>query len=133
VFDQELTTDKQTFRFVKHEDFGVMLQGKSDEGWADLYSLDMAYVCEGDIEYGNHFASTGTGSIFTNNIVAVVRTDYGSNILFNNRLKVDSANSATEIELKSSEDFSQALQEHFGIHYSISPAQLESYLANVAV
>ncbi|ESP91048.1 arylamine N-acetyltransferase family protein [Pseudoalteromonas luteoviolacea] len=128
IFDQEFDTDKQVFRFVKDTTFGVMLQSKIEDGWQNLYSLDMSYVCEGDIEYGNHFASTGSSSLFTSNIVMVKRTKYGKNILFNNRLKIDTQDETIETILDSEQLFNQALKEHFGIKKKVAYEKIAGYV-----
>jgi len=127
TYDTELTTDTQTFRFVKDSNFGAMLQSKEEGIWSDLYSLDLGYVCKGDIDYGNHFASTGESSLFTANIVAVSRTEYGPNVLFNNRLKIAQKNGHVETILECEESYNHALKTHFNIVNEVPFSTLEGY------
>ncbi|WP_117232842.1 arylamine N-acetyltransferase family protein [Vibrio maerlii] len=131
VFNEELRTDTQAFRFIQDANFGAMLQALVEDSWTSLYSLDMGHVCDGDIEYGNHFASTGDTSLFTSNIVAVSRTEYGPNILFNNRLKLATKDGNTELELTTENEFTQVLNTHFGIIHNVPFHHFQRILNNL--
>ncbi len=128
VFDLPLSTDAQTLRFVRHPDFGVMLQAEIEGEWTDLYSLDMSYVCDGDIQYGNHYASTGEDSVFTSNVVAVRRTQSGSNILFNNRLKIIDGKETREMIVDTAQAYNQVLAEFFDIENSVHFDKIKAVL-----
>lgn len=129
-YDQELKVDKQTFRFIEDASFGIMLQCKVQEQWINQYSLDMSYVCHGDIEYANHYASTHSNSRFTTQVVVVARTNYGNNILLNNRLKLAQADADKETFINDVASFHQILQQHFGIDNPVPLGTFEQYLVN---
>ncbi|SHO54997.1 arylamine N-acetyltransferase family protein [Vibrio quintilis] len=119
IFNQEISTDIQTFRFIKDECFGIILQEQSNPGWRNLYSLDMGHVCEGDIAYGNHFTSTSADSVFVSTCVASLRTDEGLITLLNNQLKIKRPGSTREIILESEQSYFSALKTYFGIELNI--------------
>ncbi|PSW73523.1 acetyltransferase [Photobacterium sp. GB-50] len=128
TFNQELKEEKQTFRFIEDAFFGMMLQCKVQEQWINQYSLDMSYVCDGDIEYANHYASTHSNSRFTTQVVAVARTEHGNNILLNNRLKLAHADAVTETFINDVASFHQILKQHFGIDNPVQLEKFEQYL-----
>ncbi|GHA53483.1 arylamine N-acetyltransferase [Photobacterium aphoticum] len=113
--NQVLNTDTQTFRFVHDAQFGFMLQCMENEEWQNLYSLDMNEVCQGDLEYGNHYASTSPHSLFTNNLIAIARTAQGNVTLFNDRLKITDAGTTTEKLIQDETQYNHILKMHFGI------------------
>lgn len=125
--DRELVTDNQTFRFIKNEYYGVILQQKNENKWFDLYSLDMSYVCDGDINYGNYFTSTNPSSIFTFNCVASLRTEDGIIALLNNKLKIKSKNGTKELTLDNEIAYFSALKEHFGLTVDIAYSKINNY------
>ncbi|WP_321969323.1 arylamine N-acetyltransferase family protein [Photobacterium angustum] len=129
-FNQTLKVEKQTFRFIEDAFFGVMLQCKVQDQWINQYSLDMSYVCDGDIEYANHYASTHSNSRFTTQLVVVARTNYGNNILLNNRLKLAHADTVTETFINDVSSFHQILKQHFGIDNPVQLEKFERYLIN---
>ena len=53
--DKVTTHEGQKIRLKETERFGTMLQTVKNGDWADLYSFDLEYVCQADIDYGNHF------------------------------------------------------------------------------
>jgi N-hydroxyarylamine O-acetyltransferase len=120
VFDREIKTDLQTFRFIKDPLFGNMLQTFEENTWKNLYSLDMNHVVWNDLEYGNHFTSTHPSSLFTQNCVVVRPTDDGITTLFNRTLKVRQGLVEQEFELESESDFYRALKQHFDLEPQIS-------------
>ncbi|GMQ45544.1 arylamine N-acetyltransferase family protein [Vibrio sp. 10N] len=87
VANIEQQADFQVFRFIEVEDFGYLLQRRVEEGWQDLYSLDMTFVGEGDIEYANHYTSTSTNTVFTQSMTAALATKEGSVTLLDTTLR----------------------------------------------
>jgi N-hydroxyarylamine O-acetyltransferase len=120
IFNQEIKTDLQTFRFIKDPLFGNMLQTLEEDAWKNMYSLDMNHVVWNDLEYGNHFTSTHPSSLFTQNCVVARPTDEGITTLFNRTLKVRQGSVEQEIELDNESDFYHALKQHFGLEPKIS-------------
>lgn len=113
----ETQIDYQRFRFAEHREYGLLLQAK-DEGsteWIDLYSLDLGFVCDGDIQYGNHFTSTHPESVFTNSCIAALATESGIITLLNDGLSVRNANQHSRISLNSEPEYRSALAHYFGI------------------
>ena len=86
-FDQQTDHDRQTTRFVKDDRFGIILQSFREEGWIDLYSFDLGYVCPSDIELGNYYTSTNPSSLFVFARVAALPIENGVVTLFNYVLK----------------------------------------------
>lgn len=119
LLDTELSTDMQTFRLLEDNQFGIMLQVKEDEVWNNLYSLDMAHVCSGDIEMGNHYTSTSPNSVFTSNCTAAMPNDKGIITLLNKTLKIKTADSIDEIILEDEASYFEALKAHFGIEIDV--------------
>ncbi|WP_261817331.1 arylamine N-acetyltransferase family protein [Vibrio gallicus] len=113
--DVELKTDNQTFRFIRDAQFGIMLQIQDNEQWQSLYSLDMGYVCQGDIEVANHYTSTHCDSVFNSACIAAIATANGSATLLNERLKITNNGEITETLLTNQADFMVALKEYFGL------------------
>lgn len=120
TFDTEIKTDLQTFRLVRDEVFGSMLQileenEQGDLAWQNLYSFDMTHVCNGDIQNSNFFVSNYPESLFVLNRVVTFPLENGIAILFNHSLKLIQGGITTEIELKEDESYLSALKEYFGI------------------
>lgn len=131
VFDREISTDTQVFRFIKDELFGDMLQihEKNEEDyfeWQSLYSLDYAHVCNGDIQTSNFFVSHSPGSFFVGNRIAAFPLANGIVTLLNHSIKVVENNEVREIALKESESYIVALKEHFGIVLDVHVGDLKA-------
>lgn len=124
----EHTTDRQTFRFIADEDFGIMLQIKTKADWHDLYSLDMTHVCQGDIDQGNHYTSTNKNSVFTNNCIAALATEDGTNTLENNRLKIARHGKFQSKIIRGEQDYRQTLKDHFGIELDVDYERINDHL-----
>lgn len=128
VLDEELSTDLQTFRFIEDCDFGWLLQLFEDGQWINLYSLDMAHVCLGDIEYGNHYSSTSPNSIFTHNSIAARATVDGSVTLLNRTLKVKKVGEVKQQELVDEQSYLAALSCYFGLEGAIDFQSIVPFL-----
>jgi len=110
-----VSNNGQTFRLTENELFGFMLQCKNGEIWKDLYSFELNHVCLGDIEYGNHFASTSKKTIFTHARVAAIQVPNGVVTLLNHTVKKSIEGKEILIRLEENESYIQALETHFGI------------------
>ncbi|MUI53387.1 arylamine N-acetyltransferase family protein [Aliivibrio fischeri] len=126
-FDKELTTDLQVFRFIRDEDYGVLLQVKESDEWLSLYSLDMGYVCKGDLEYANHFSSTHLDSVFTSGVIAALSTPEGINTLSNQQLKIKKNGVIQQITLEDETSYFKALKDHFGLEPNLSYKKIEQH------
>ncbi|NIP33094.1 arylamine N-acetyltransferase, partial [Candidatus Saccharibacteria bacterium] len=62
-----------------------------------------------------YYTSTNPGSFFTNTRVAALPVDNGVITLFNNTLKIMTANKAQVQELPEGQAYLDALKTHFGI------------------
>ena len=113
--DHPKTQDGQTFRLKDAANLGSMLQILIDDQWQDLYSFDLGHVFPDDIAYGNYYTSTNPGSFFTNTRVAALPLDNGAITLFNNTLKIMTANKEQVQELPEGQAYLDALKNHFGI------------------
>ncbi|GAM74643.1 N-hydroxyarylamine O-acetyltransferase [Vibrio ishigakensis] len=119
VLNTELVTDMQTFRLIEDAQFGIMLQIKEQDAWLNLYSLDMAHVCSGDIEMGNHYTCTSPNSVFTSNCTAAMPNDKGIVTLLNDTLKIKTQHEVQEITLEDEASYQNALKVHFGIELDV--------------
>jgi N-hydroxyarylamine O-acetyltransferase len=113
--DHPTTHDGQTFRLMDAGYFFIMLQTLNDDQWQDLYSFDSRHVCPGDIAIGNHFTSTHPSSSFTFAMVAALPIHDGVITLFNNTLKILTADKEQVRELPEGQLYIDALKDHFGI------------------
>ncbi|WP_394246791.1 arylamine N-acetyltransferase [Vibrio profundi] len=126
----EIKTDIQTFRFVKSEVYGSMLQvyEKNEEGildWQNLYSFEFAHVCAGDIQTSNFFVSCYPESFFFKNRIAAFPSENGIVLLFNHSLKLVSQGAITEIELQEDDSYLEAIKHHFGIDLGVPIQELK--------
>lgn len=117
--DKEFSTDLQTYRFRNDPWYGFMLQIQDDNEWVDLYSLDMGFVCDGDIDYGNYYTSTSSNSVFTSSCIASLPIQDGIITLLNNKLKIQSKNGIEEITLLNERLFFQEVEKNFGLNLSV--------------
>lgn len=107
--------DGLLFRLVEAPPFGTMLQIMEDEEWNNLYSFDLEYVCNADIDSGNHFTSTSPDSYFTWMPVAALPNQTGRVALANFQLTVYTDDGVEIIELEPGEIYMQIIKEYFGI------------------
>lgn len=112
--------DGRTFRLIDAQHFGYMLQTLQSDGWQNLYSFDLGYVCPADIDFGNHFTATHPRSLFTTTCIAILPNAHGVTKLFNGTLtKIIEGKEYIE-ELPAGQFYLNALNEHFGIDPDIS-------------
>ena len=124
--NQPTTHDGLTVRLVSDDHFGIMLQSLKEEGWINLYSFDLGYVCSADIDCGNYFASTHPSSLFVFARVAALPVENGVITLFNNTLKEMVAGKEIVQELPEGQAYLDALKSHFGIELDTPYEQLRS-------
>jgi Arylamine N-acetyltransferase len=62
ILNQVISIRDKTYRYVEDACLGILFQTKIEGEWADLYSFDLGYVCQGDLDYANHFTSTHPNS-----------------------------------------------------------------------
>ncbi|BBD09277.1 arylamine N-acetyltransferase family protein [Desulfovibrio ferrophilus] len=105
----------KSIRLIDGGKFGTMLQAPVNGQWQNLYSFDMEYVCQADINYGNHYTSTHPSTFFTSARVAMKPFDGGMALLFNNRLTLDRDGQEEQIELPEGQGYLDALETYFGI------------------
>ncbi|PCJ42540.1 MAG: N-hydroxyarylamine O-acetyltransferase [SAR86 cluster bacterium] len=123
-FNHPIECNGQVYRLIDDELFIYMLQRKSTEGWKDLYSFDLNYICSGDIEYGNHFTATSPSSRFVTSRVAALPIQNGVVTLLNHTLKRRQDGKVTVVELEENESYISALESHFGIKLNASYSDL---------
>ena len=115
ICDEVVTSGNQTLRFIKDELFGYMLQGKKEDEWINMYSIELNHVCQGDIDYGNHFTSTSPKSFFTTSRVAALPTENGMITLLNHNLKKVINGVEENILLEEDETYLRTIEKEFGI------------------
>jgi len=129
----EIKTDIQTFRFVKNEVYGSMLQvyERNEEGdlhWQNLYSFEFAHVCAGDIHTSNFFVSSYPESFFFKNRIAAFPTENGIALLFNHSLKLITPEGTKEVGLQEDDTYLEVIKRHFGIELDM-PIQALKHIA----
>lgn len=125
TFNQSIECNGLTYRLREDELYTIMLQRQYANEWKDLYSFDLAYVCQGDIDYGNHFTSTSPASRFTTSRVAALPIQNGVVTLLDYTLKRRQDGKETVIELEQNDSYISALELHFGIKLNVSYGDLE--------
>jgi len=106
--NQPSISDGQKIRLMDDEKFGFILQTEKDDNWIDLYSFDLGYVLQADINYGNHYTSTHPDSFFVFARVAVLPVEDGVITLFNHTLQRQVAGEETVIELEEGQAYLDA-------------------------
>ena len=117
--DHPTSHEGQSVRLVKSDPWGIMLQALVDNQWMDLYSFDLGHVCQADIDYGNHFASTHPRSLFVLARVAALPVEQGVLTLFNNTFKRSIVGRDEVTELEEGRPYLNALKTHFGIELNV--------------
>ncbi len=113
--DKPFTQNGQRIRLIETQEFGFMLQSQNNDQWQNLYSFDLEYVCLGDIQPGNHFASTHHDSFFTYARVAALPVYNGVFTLYNNALTSVIDGKEKNQELADGQPYIDALKTRFGI------------------
>lgn len=128
--DVPRTQEGESFRLVDAGPFGTMLQKQSQGEWWDLYSFDLAHVCEADIALGNHFTSTSPLSRFTQTPVAAMQTSAGKTTLLGRSIRRIENGAEAELELPAGTAYLAALKTHFGIEIDASDEALRALSAS---
>lgn len=102
-------------RLIDGGKFGTMLQVLADDEWRNLYSFDMEHVCQADIDYGNHFASTHPRTLFVSARVAMKPLTDGMATLSNSRLTLIRNGEEKTVSLPGGQEYLNALETYFGI------------------
>nr|CRH05539.1 putative N-hydroxyarylamine O-acetyltransferase [Candidatus Magnetococcus massalia] len=123
IVDQPIAFADQTMRLMESQAFGFMLQSRGQEGWEDLYSFDLSYVCQGDIDQGNFFSSTAPDTFLSTERIATLQTKWGVMTLLNHTLKKREQGGEQVIELQDGPGYIKALEEHFSIKLDATCAE----------
>ena len=115
VYDEPISYENQSFRLVEDQFYGIMLQSKNEKEWRNLYSFDLNHVCPGDIEYGNHYTSTNSNSIFVIARVAALPVENGMVTLLNSNLKKVINGNEENILLEEGQSYLNIIEQEFGI------------------
>ena len=124
VYDHEIKANHQQFKFIKHELFGTMLQVMINNQWRDLYSSNMGYVCDADIECADFFTSNNPKAFFVFARVASLPTDECMLTLFNTTLTKHFPDRKEQIEIEEGQTYIDAMKEYFKIELD---AQYEDF------
>ena len=115
VLGRPVIHDGQKIRLIDTANFGIMVQTFKSDQWENLYSFDLGYVCQADIDYGNHYTSTHPDALFTTARVAALPVQNGVYTLFNNTFKSTIGEEENIQELAQGQPYLDALKTHFGI------------------
>ncbi|CAL2095935.1 N-hydroxyarylamine O-acetyltransferase [Tenacibaculum sp. 190524A02b] len=115
VFNKVISYENNSYRLIDSKLYGYMLQKKEIEEWKDLYSFDLSFIYDGDIEYGNHFSSTSKNSFFTNKRVAAIPVKNGIITLLDTKLKRMINGKEEMFEIEEGNAYLEMLNKEFGI------------------
>lgn len=116
--------DSNSYRLVNADPWGTMLQILEDDGWANLYSFDMAHVSHADIEMGNHYTSTHPSSFFTYSRIAALPNLNGITTLMDYTLNEIEGDTKITTTIKSGSSYLEMLSDKFGITIEPTPTNL---------
>lgn len=113
--ETELTNG--TYSLIKDDLFGFMLQFKQvgHAEWTNLYSFDLSYVCQADIECANHFTSTHASSALTTTCLASRPFEGGSLMLKNHSLTKQVGDRIVEVVLPAGPEYCATIAQEFEI------------------
>lgn len=115
ILEREMKVKDQCLKFSDHPVFGVMLSAKKEGQWSELYSFDFTSVCQGDIDYGNHYTSTHPNSTFTQSKVAAIATETGMRTLLENTLTEYINEEKRQHQINKNSEYINILKEKFFI------------------
>lgn len=113
VLGKELRVKDQCLKFTEHPDYGIMLCAKKEGQWSPLYSFDFTVVCQGDIDYGNHYTSSHPNSTFTQSRVAAIATEHGMCTLLDDMLTEYIGDQKHQHQLAQGAQYITALEQYF--------------------
>jgi len=105
----------QTFRLIKYDLHGFMLQSQNGKEWKNLYSFDLSLVYPEDLNYANYYTSTNPKSFFVQARVAAIPIDNGIKSLYNMILKKRVNDNEETIILKEDQSYLDTIKQEFGI------------------
>lgn len=116
-FELERVSDQDGYRYrlVHAGPFGTMLQLEQDGDWQDLYSFDLGFVSQADIELSNHYTSTHPECFFTWARVANLPHRNGRISLMDFSLTEIDGEDKRETKLEAGPVYLEALEKYFGI------------------
>jgi N-hydroxyarylamine O-acetyltransferase len=97
--------------------FGSVLLKKDRTTWQPIYTFLEEHTVAADLHVANFFTSTHPSSIFRQNILCVLPSQNGRNILFNDQLQLESVPKRKSQEVLQS-DYSRTLNKTFNIQLS---------------
>lgn len=103
------------YRLIESDPFGIMLQVEDRNEWQNLYSFDLGYVCDADIEQGNYFTQTHPDHFLTYSRIATRPTEDGRVSLMDFTLRHISKGREDITHLEPGQVYMDALRENFGI------------------
>jgi len=95
--------------------YGTTLQRQQDGDWINLYSFDLGYVSQADIELGNHYTSTHPECFFTWARVANLPRRTGRVSLMDFSLTEIEGAEERKTKLEAGSAYLDALEKYFGI------------------
>lgn len=114
-----------SYRIIKSEMFGYMLQNKTTDDWKNLYSFDLSPVLDIDLKLGNHFTSTSPDSFFMTARIAALPVENGIKTLYNDRLKKTINGNEEIILLEENATYLKEIEKEFGIQLDAEYSDLK--------
>lgn len=114
-----------SYRIIKSEMFGYMLQNKTKNDWKNLYSFDLSPVLDIDLNLGNHITSTSPDSLFMTARIAAIPVENGVKTLYNDRLKKTINGKEEIILLEVNATSLKQIEKEFGIQLDAEYSDLK--------
>lgn len=111
-----------TYKIVKDEKLGYILQYKTEDGYTNMYVFTLEECYPQDYILSNHFTSTYPESWFTKVRIFTRPTGEGRVTLVDGDLKIAAGGKVTECKMASDAEYNETLKKYFGIDLNLSLA-----------
>lgn len=112
--DREVRQGIDTFRLTRVSEHDFLLQSQTEGSWKNLYEFNLFPQEWVDFEPANFMNSTHPDSIFVRNLMVVLQTDSGKEVLTSYYIKSVSPEGTVESKI-TPEEIPELLKERFGL------------------
>jgi N-hydroxyarylamine O-acetyltransferase len=119
---------RATYRLRDDAEWGLVLERRGSQGWADEYGISRERVLQADLELGNHYTSTHPASHFTQRFACALQTPGGRVTLSGSTLTRHEGAAIEQRELRTGADLLRALEHELCIAPDEGFAQLAARL-----
>ena len=104
-----------TYRLVKDEKLGYILQKKVGQEFQTMYAFTLEACCPDDYNMSNHYTATYPESFFRMVRLCTIPTTEGRITLFGNDLKVLANGEITQRTIENEDEFRQVVKDYFDL------------------